>query len=509
MSGSRRETRGLDGPAVRPRYARDVAFTFSDLFAGIGGFHAALGALGGECRFASEIDRSAAAVYDYNWLRPRRDGLGDETRRVSGDIVPLTDPHVLVPPTDVLAAGFPCQPFSKSGFQRGMDETRGTLFWNIARVLEEDSPSVLLLENVRNLAGPNHRDTWATIVRTLRESGYRVSSVPAVFSPHLIGPELGGRPQVRERVFVLAHKVGTGGDDGRHDAPVVVPRPVYGWDPQDWSLDRHLLQDDDEIEHLDRYVLPESDRAVIDVWDDLLDKIIDRLDGGRLPGFPVWADDFRTLGETDRLIESSPVPLPSWKAAFLRKNARFYEQHRAVIDDWKARHDDLAGLARSRRKLEWQAQDPGSLWDTVMHFRPSGIRAKRPTYLPALVAITQTSIIGTRGRRVTPREAARLQGLPDWFEFRHELPDGTVVDQPDAATYRQLGNGVNVGTAYFVFRRYVLEHRDEIAQHAPHLVETVEAAPANPDDVLTDIHVVLGTTDLDTSPTTPSARIPV
>lgn len=461
-----------------------MTFTFSDLFAGIGGFHAALGALGGECRFTSEIDRSAAAVYDYNWLRPQRGGLGDETTGVSGDIVPLTDPRVLVPPTDVLAAGFPCQPFSKSGFQRGTDETRGTLFWNIARVLEETSPSVLLLENVRNLAGPNHRDTWATIVRTLRESGYRVSTVPAVFSPHLIGPERGGRPQVRERVFILAHKVRRGSSDGSDDPPVVVPRPVYGWDPQQWSLDEHLLQADDEIEHLDRYVLPEPDRAAIAVWDDLLDKIVDRLDDGRLPGFPVWADDFRTLSQAEELIEGSAPP--AWKAAFLRKNARFYEQHRTVIDDWKARHDNLAHLTPSQRKLEWQAQEPGSLWDTAMHFRPSGIRAKRPTYLPALVAITQTSIIGPRARRITPREAARLQGLPDWFDFRHEQPDGTVVDQPDALTYRQLGNGVNVGAAYFVFRRYVLEHRDEIARNAPHVVEAVEAASENPDDALAD-----------------------
>ncbi|MFF2831922.1 DNA (cytosine-5-)-methyltransferase [Cellulosimicrobium cellulans] len=465
-----------------------MAFTFSDLFAGIGGFHAALGALGGECWFTSEIDRSASAVYDYNWLRPQRDGYQDEKKVVSGDIVPLTDPEVRVPPTDVLAAGFPCQPFSKSGFQRGMDETRGTLFWNIARVLEEHQPPVLLLENVRNLAGPNHRNTWATIVRTLRESGYRVSSAPAVFSPHLIGPELGGRPQVRERVFIMAHKVGMGGNDGRDDAPIVVPKPIYGWNPQDWSLDKHLLQDDDEIKHLERYVLPDSDRTIINVWDDLLDRIVDRLDGGKLPGFPVWADDFRTLSEAHSKIEEAEAkgkPVPTWKADFWIKNARFYEQHRAVIDAWKARHDNLEGLAASRRKLEWQAQDPTSLWDTVMHFRPSGIRAKRPTYLPALVAITQTSIIGDRKRRITPREAARLQGLPDWFEFKHAAPDGTVIEQQDAATYRQLGNGVNVGAAYFVFRKYVLEHRDEIAQHAPHVVEAVVAASQNPDEMLT------------------------
>src|SRR4051794_29342889 len=102
-----------------------TAFTFSDLFAGIGGFHAALHAAGGQWVFASEIDEDARKVYDYNWLRPLRDSgvslpPGVDSFRVSGDIVRLTDPEVTVPHADVLAAGFPCQPFSKSGFQRGM-----------------------------------------------------------------------------------------------------------------------------------------------------------------------------------------------------------------------------------------------------------------------------------------------------------------------------------------------------------------------------------------------------
>ena len=85
-----------------------------------------------------------------------------------------------------------------------------------------------------------------------------------------------------------------------------------------------------------------------------------------------------------------------------------------------------------------------------MQMRPSGIRAKRPTHVPALVAITQTSIVGSRGRRLSPREVARLQGLPDNFNFG---------DQRAAATYRQLGNSVNVGAVWHVLREHV--KRDE------------------------------------------------
>ncbi len=166
-----------------------MSFTFVDLFSGVGGFHAALGALGGECVYASEIDDDAARIYQRNWgLKP------------AGDItLAANDTTMQVPEHDVLVGGFPCQPFSKSGKQQGMDEARGTLFWNIARVLEVRQPSLVLLENVRNIAGPRHAHEWKVIIATLRQLGYRVSSEPLVVSPHRIRPEFGGRPQVRER----------------------------------------------------------------------------------------------------------------------------------------------------------------------------------------------------------------------------------------------------------------------------------------------------------------------
>lgn len=440
-----------------------MAFSYVDLFAGIGGFHAALGAVGGECWFASEIDLMARRVYEANW--------GDEVQ-VDGDIVPLTEDAMEVPEHEVLAAGFPCQPFSKSGFQRGMGETRGTLFWNICRVLEERKPTVVLLENVRNLAGPRHADTWKTIVTTLRDLGYRVSGTPTVFSPHLLPPTRSGRPQVRERVFIAATYVGQRRAWAEAtDRPVVPHLPVGDWHPSQWNLERHLpLDDDDTITNISRYRLTEAEVRWIDVWDDLLSRLADRLDGERLPGFPVWADEFV---HPDTL--TIPPGTPSWKAGFLRKNSEFYGRHQEVIDAWWERHDGLAGIPPSRRKLEWQAQDEASLWDTVMHLRPSGIRAKKPTYLPALVAITQTSIIGSRRRRITPTEAARLQGFPDWFTFG---------DQPEAATYKQLGNGVNIGAAFHVFREHVLADRVDIGERAPGVLEAVLAAGDNVDALL-------------------------
>lgn len=400
-----------------------MAFTFIDLFAGIGGFHAALTELGGRCVFASEIDDAARAVYEKNWQMD-----------VAGDIVPLTENAVRVPKHDVLCAGFPCQPFSKSGKQRGMEEARGTLFWNIARIIEKRQPELVLLENVRNIAGPRHRHEWQVIIRTLRDLGYAISDEPIVFSPHWLPPRMGGTPQARERVFIVGWRVGTRQAHAFAGiAPLLGKGPVDGWDPNDWDIERDLpLQPDGEIQGIDRYRLSPDEQYWIDVWNDFLGVV----DCERLPGFPMWADEFRE-------VPVIPVGTPLWKADYLRKNAAFYCAHRQQIDDWKTRHQDLVQLPPSRRKLEWQAQDTDrDLRQCVLHFRPSGIRAKRGTYLPALVAITQTSVIGRRGRKITPREAARLQGFPDWFDFG---------DQSDASTYRQLGNAVAVGAIRHVF----------------------------------------------------------
>lgn len=448
-------------PGDDERRDRDT-FRFVDLFAGVGGFHAALSALGGHCVFASEIDPHAQAVYAFNWGMP-----------VAGDIIPLTASRMEVPHHEVLAAGFPCQPFSKSGFQRGIEETRGTLFWYIARVLEERRPPLILLENVRNLAGPRHRDTWATIVQTLRELGYRVSDTPTVFSPHLLPPELGGRPQIRERVFITGTYVGreralteVTGEVVVPNKPVVRPGTGLPWDPQSWNLEVDLpLDDDDRIPDVGRYRLTAEETSWIDMWQDFIDVVRPRLPGGKLPGFPIWVDAFAEEADVDEHT-------PSWKASHLRNNARLYRDHRQAIDAWLRRYNYLRDVPASRRKLEWQAQDAPSLWETILHFRPSGIRAKKATYVPALVAITQTTIVGSRRRRLTPRETARLQGFPETFDFGL---------QPAAASYKQMGNAVNVGAAYYVLRQHVLRDHADIEAVAPGLAERILQASATPE----------------------------
>ena len=437
-----------------------MSFKFVDLFAGIGGFHAVLHGLGGECVYAIEIDPKSAEVYERNW---KHNPIGDITHDVSDSIMN-------VPPHDVLVAGFPCQPFSKSGLQGGMEETRGTLYWNILRIITERRPAMVFLENVRNISGPRHIHEWRVIIETLRAQGYTVCDKPAIFSPHLLPPEHGGRPQFRERVFIVAVR----DDDHANNqllfnAPVVANSPFPGWDPNSWHLETDLPLENQKV--LDKYSLSIEEVYWIDAWDDFVVNMREIRNGQRLPGFPLWGDEWRL--ETEVRIDKN---VPLWKADYLRKNANFYSEHQAFIDFWAKKWDFYGDkFPKSRRKLEWQAQDTPSLWETILHFRPSGIRAKRSTHVPALVAITQTSIIGAQKRRLSPRECARLQGFPDWFDFG---------DQSDAASYKQLGNSISVGAVWYVFKQAVNAYSEILNKTCPQLVEKVRTAATNPDDVI-------------------------
>jgi DNA (cytosine-5)-methyltransferase 1 len=436
-----------------------MTFKYVDLFAGIGGFHAALSALGGECVYASEIDAAAAKVYELNWgLKPD----GDITEAAN-------DEHVKVPAHDVLVGGFPCQPFSKSGLQRGMEETRGTLFWNIAKIIEKKKPSIVLLENVRNLAGPRHRHEWEVIIKTLRELGYRVSETPSIVSPHRLNPDFGGRPQIRERVFIAATRIPTG---KFNDVEVEIPDLSFateGWDSNLWNLSKDLPLTRDTKDILAKYALTDEEVEWVDVWDEFVQQFKAHNKGAKLPGFPIWADFWEPIDGME-----IPRGTPDWKINFLTKNAELYTTNKKWIDSWLKKHNNLEHFPPSRRKLEWQAQHLTSLWQTVMHFRPSGIRAKVPNYVPAMVAIAQTSIIGSSKRRITPLEGARLQGLPDSFSFG---------EQSDSPTYKQLGNGVNVGAVYNVMKAVVIRDQDLLAKK-PELVKAILKAPKNPDERL-------------------------
>lgn len=418
-------------------------FSFVDLFAGIGGFHLALQQLGGRCVGAVENDARARAVY----LRNFGDALEGPFLE---DVVDATEDEecAKIPFHDVLTAGFPCQPFSKSGAQQGVNEARGTLFYNIARILESPRrPRVVILENVPNLIGPRHRATWDKMVGIIRSLGYWTPTEPIRFSPHLLHQGLGGTPQFRDRLFIVAVHLGGGvgvSDAQAREASQAVPYAnVYGsevahWTPDDWDLTSSILQTDEEIQDLEYYRLTSEECEVVNAWGDFVERL-GHPSSFLLPGFPIWLDAM-----TGDIKESASDP--EWRQAFVRRNLGLLRGHGSKIRGWMNAHPEWRSWPASRRKLEWQAQGLERLRDGLLQFRPSGLRVKRPTYTPALVAMAQTSIFGPRLRRLTVREAARLQAFPDWFEFR--AADGSA--QSPSTSYRQLGNAVAVGAVVHV-----------------------------------------------------------
>ena len=290
-----------------------MAFAFVDLFAGIGGFHAALGALGGECVYASEWDKDASLIYERNW-----------NRQPDGDITLAANDEVMkVPMHDVLVGGFPCQPFSKSGKQMGMEETRGTLFWNIAKIIDAHKPTLVLLENVQNITGPRHIHEWQVIIKTLRDLGYRVSEDPMVVSPHLIHPQFGGRPQVRNRVFIAATRIPKGTPNFKTNVEIPdLSQVTSGWDPQSWSLDYHLpLEKLKSAKDKKETALSAAEISWIEAWNDFVITIRKEAKVSKLPGFPIWADDWVHIDKLE-----IPHDAPKWKSDFLTKNALFYTE---------------------------------------------------------------------------------------------------------------------------------------------------------------------------------------
>lgn len=425
-------------------------FDFVDYFAGVGGFHAALADLGGRAVQACEIDPKPAAIYQQNWnLQPEK------------DVRVLASNTSMVPDHSVLVGGFPCQPFSKSGRQLGIAEDRGTLFKDVLKILEAKRPPVVMLENVRNLAGPRQRNAWIQILHGLREAGYRVGSEPTVFSPHLLSRASGGAPQVRDRLYILGVWVGRDRAMTETDHPPVIPRAVEpGWDVNNWSIESDVLMDELPDADRQRYTLGSDEVAWIDAWNELLAM----LGNAKLPGFPMWEFSWRY---------HRPVgyrEMPAWKQRLVDQNRHFYLENKVAIDAWRSRrrHIALSEFPASRRKLEWQAGTAErDLWKHLMQLRPSGIRVKPATYAPALVAMSQTPIFGPQRRRLTPLETARLQGFdPATFTF------GT---QADSASYKQMGNAVNVGVVRHVFRSFVEQNAADIAANGPRGLAILDA----------------------------------
>ncbi len=158
-------------------------FKYIDLFAGIGGIRIPFQEMGGKCVFTSEWDSYAVKTYTTNF--------GGE---VYGDITKIESEQI--PDFDVLLGGFPCQPFSQAGLHKGFSDTRGTLFFEIERIIKDKRPKAFLLENVKQLVGHDHGNTFAVIIEHLKALNYSVDY-------KVLAAKDFGLPQIRERIYIV------------------------------------------------------------------------------------------------------------------------------------------------------------------------------------------------------------------------------------------------------------------------------------------------------------------
>jgi len=188
-------------PFPEPKVAK---FKFIDLFAGIGGFRIAMQSLGGKCVFTSEWDEQAKKTYAANFGEVP---FGDITKKETKNFIPDG--------FDVLCAGFPCQAFSIAGKRGGFEDTRGTLFFDVAEIIKSKKPKAFFLENVKGLRNHDKGKTLATILNVLREDlGYFVPD------PQVMNAKNFGVPQNRERIFIVGFREDLGITDFNYPEPL-------------------------------------------------------------------------------------------------------------------------------------------------------------------------------------------------------------------------------------------------------------------------------------------------
>ena len=450
---------------------------FVDLFAGLGGFHVAMARLGHECAFASELDDDLRELYLRNFP--------NMAEKVFGDIRHVKD---RVPRHDVLCAGFPCQPFSKSGSQLGVrDETRGTLFHEILDILEKWQPQFVLLENVGNFGRHDSGRTWSIVRQRLEDLGYHVAgtehvtprsqrdwrdvgsvrvpnSRPIIDTTHaktsgtgLISPHHFGFPHHRERFYVYASLTRLG------PTPFPAIQRNRKTDLSDIVQQSPTLTNQDIAETK----LTAQQLDCISHWNSFVQALPSSLE---LPSFPMWGDEIgatypyelrtpwsyspKELGmffvppfpphtRREYLFQQLPsyareevAIFRAWKVRYIKQNREWWSVVSKVTS--KSWIDKLRQFPPSLRKLEWNVKgEERDLWAHVLQFRPSGLRVKRSSSSPALVAMTATQIpiLGPERRFLSRLEGQRLQGFPD----DHKLP----ISRESA--FKALGNAVHVG----------------------------------------------------------------
>ena len=395
---------------------------YIDLFCGIGGFHQALDNLGFECVFASDIDEKCRITYKKNYvLTP----MGDITKIKAEEI----------PSFDILCAGFPCQPFSKAGLQKGFsDDTRGNLFFDICRIACYHKPKYMILENVRNLATHDNGNTWNVIKKSIDDLGYYTYDNPLILNTLFFGI-----PQNRERVVILCKRK----DLGNLSKLPVIPKKLSN----NTCLEKIIIHDK---EYTTKYKIKGKFKECENIWNNFL--AILNENNIQIPKFPIWTDWWDRDGddtsvtkkdknlseeENNDLIISRKIEFYIKYTNWIDKNKQFYKKYQKVFDPWLIKSRSCKHWIGAVRKFEWQAgdlQSNDSMNTVLWTARGSGIRVKRLDYTPTLVAMSMIPVYGPESRLLCPRELANLQSFPKNF----------IIDSNDKVFFKQVGNAVNV-----------------------------------------------------------------
>ncbi|SRR6266702_2381146 len=363
---------------------------YISLFAGIGGFDLALNRLGHECVYANDFDKYCKITYDKNFKHKL------DTRSITSI---STDE---IPDHDLLVGGFPCQSFSIAGKRGGFDDTRGTLFFDIARILKEKHTRYFILENVKGLLSHDNGRTFKTIISTLVELGYDLQW-------QVLNSKNFGVPQNRERIFIVGN---IRGDPG----PQIFP--VRG----DIRKDTRSIGKD----------------------------ISPCLDANYYKGFS--SSGFQSKQRL-HIVEENPVT-PAIRAIEYKHgdNQTLIGTYRTYKDEneFRIMKSGLAPTIQARTREDGSGQPVVAipvLTPDRMEKRQNGRRFKTdgdPSF--TLTAQDKHGIYdGMKIRRLTPIECERLQGFPD----------GWTEGVSDSQRYKQLGNAVTVNVVEEIMRRFI------------------------------------------------------
>ena len=313
---------------VNAEKKEDYKFTFVDLFAGIGGFHQAMRFLGGKCIMASEINAACVETYKLNY----------KTKDVRGDIKKIEADSI--GEFDVLCAGFPCQPFSKAGYQKGFEEDRGNLFFNIMRILD-GHPEVkfIILENVRNLA--DKEENWNIIKTELMKRNFFITEKPIILSPSNFG-----LPQIRERVYILGIR------KDLRDTSILTNDYIH---IKDLGLDEIQFKDNCKMgdafsileeDVSDDYIIDSEREEMILAWEEFR-----KGTNIGVIGFPIWIKSFgyQIDDEETFLQEQDYYNIPDWKKKFVNNNRKLYLENKEFIDQWIVKYHMLDRINQSLR----------------------------------------------------------------------------------------------------------------------------------------------------------------